>query len=479
VKKFSEEFGKDLLKAEAGKAPTISYLSQHWKSEIVLASTSLKSIGISSGRVLLRYSLTELNEEEKAQIESAFLAENERRKKMEEDFAVHKAKNDARAAMEEKYQKELEERQAAEKQQRDEEERKFHEQQREQHEQQIQSTSSAMDTSVHSNAASGGNGQSRADIERLEATLRVLNSSLRTGRSDTLVDTLLTENGTLRSDVDMEDLTKASRTPYQPPVNEFANFKFPEHKISVPYDTEPKIKEEINFPPPSDRRIIFFDRTLSEQKKKEIEEVDESVYETTVNDIKVLHRSLMEQTKGQRAFVPKSFIDAKNHQRKLDAYKNTVIRFLLPDNKAIQACFYSQESVSSIHDFIESLFAKQNIKYDLCFFLKEKLQRDNFKNLIDAGLAPKSNLILSIKENVEQVFDESQFLHVTFEDANALSAEWLSSNSKYEPYNPIVGPENQTSQNKRSAAASSSADDNNGPAPQRRNVDGMPKWLKR
>uniref|UniRef100_A0A914Y1W6 UBX domain-containing protein n=1 Tax=Panagrolaimus superbus TaxID=310955 RepID=A0A914Y1W6_9BILA len=184
----------------------------------------------------------------------------------------------------------------------------------------------------------------------------------------------------------------------------------------------------------------------------------------------------MDQTKGQRAFVPKSFIDAKNHQRKLDAYKNTVIRFLLPDNKAIQVCFYSQEAVSSIHDFIESLFVNQNIKYDLCFFLKEKLQRDKFKNLIDAGLAPKSNLILSIKENVEQVFDNSRFHLATLEEANALSAEWLSSNARYEPYNPTVGPESQTSQNKRSSTA---VDENHGPPPQRRNVDGLPKWLKR
>uniref|UniRef100_A0AC34FX75 Uncharacterized protein n=1 Tax=Panagrolaimus sp. ES5 TaxID=591445 RepID=A0AC34FX75_9BILA len=404
-------------------------------------------------------------------------------------------------------------------------------------------------------APSSGNSRSQGDIDRLEATLRILNSSLQTGRSDSLADTLLTEHGTLRSDIDMADLTRASQTPYQAPVNEFANFKFPEHKIAVTYDTgEPKIKEEINFPPPDDRRIIIFDRTLSEEKKKEIEEVDDSVYETTLNDVKALHRSLMDQTKGQRAFVPKAFIDAKNHQRKLDAYKNTVIRFLLPNNKAIQVCFYSQEAVSSIHDFIESVFITKDIKYVLCFFLKEKLQRDNFKNLIDAGLAPKSNLILSIKENVQQVLDESQFRHGTLEEANTISAEcsihdfiesvfitkdikyvlcfflkeklqrdnfknlidaglapksnlilsikenvqqvldesqfrhgtleeankisaeWLSSNSRYEPYNPTVGPESQTSQNKRSSAA---VDENQGPPPQRRNVEGLPKWLKR
>lgn len=152
-----------------------------------------------------------------------------------------------------------------------------------------------MDTSGYSSAVDT-NTQSQADIERLEATLRVLNSSLQSGRSDSLVDTLLTENGTIRSDVDMQDLTRAARTPHQPPVNEFANFKFPEHKISVPYDTdEPKIKEEIDFKPPLDRNVFFFDRVLPQEKRKELEEIDDSIYETTSKDIKALQRNLTEQ----------------------------------------------------------------------------------------------------------------------------------------------------------------------------------------
>uniref|UniRef100_A0AC34G4A8 Uncharacterized protein n=1 Tax=Panagrolaimus sp. ES5 TaxID=591445 RepID=A0AC34G4A8_9BILA len=125
LKKFSGEFGHDLLAEETGKAPTITYLNKHWKSKILLASTSLKSIGISSGRVLLRYSVTEFSENEKAEIERSLAAENERRKKMEEDFIQLKAKNDARAAMEAKYQKDFEERQAAEKQQRERDEEKM------------------------------------------------------------------------------------------------------------------------------------------------------------------------------------------------------------------------------------------------------------------------------------------------------------------------------------------------------------------
>lgn len=131
LKRFSVDFGVDLIKADQGKTPTLMYFNKQvwlslfshlyvqyvfqWKGESLLASTTLKSMGITSGRVLLRYSISEFSEAEKAQMEQTLLAENERRKKMTENFAKQKAENDARAILEAKYQKELEERNAAEK----------------------------------------------------------------------------------------------------------------------------------------------------------------------------------------------------------------------------------------------------------------------------------------------------------------------------------------------------------------------------
>lgn len=177
--------------------------------------------------------------------------------------------------------------------------------------------------------------------------------------------------------------------------------------------------------------------------------------------------------------MPKRFVDAKNRERKLNAYRNTVIRFLVPENKTIQAVFYSNESTDSVFQFIDSLLSSNSVKYDLVFFLKEKLPRDKFKNLIDSGLAPKSNLILSFKaaENLATVFKEGLLKNATVDEADSLSKSWLSVNSKFVPYNPMVGPESQTSQFKRNSEAA--GNDNEGPPPQRRNVEGLPKWFKR
>jgi len=278
----------------------------------------------------------------------------------------------------------------------------------------------------------------------------------------------------------MEDLTVAANTPYQPPQTDFSNFKFPDKKIEVPYDVqEEKIQEEINVDPPESRQAVIFERVLNEEKRKELEEVNDDIYETTMQDIKVLQKSLKEQANGQRALVPKRFVDAKNRERKFDAFKNTVIRFLLPENKTIQAVFYSKESAASVFDFIDSIISSTSVKYDLVFFLKEKLPRDKFKNLIDSGLAPKSNLILNFKtpQNLETVFKEGVLRNATVDEADLLSKNWLIVNSKFIPYNPMIGPESQTSQFKRNSEAA--GNDSEGPPPQRRNIEGLPKWFKK
>ncbi|KAE9556713.1 hypothetical protein FO519_000119 [Halicephalobus sp. NKZ332] len=480
---FSKEFQMDLSNPGEGKYASVTYLSKQWKGDAVLSSSTLKSMGIYSGGAVLRFSTCELSEEEKKAIDNLVAAVEERRKQLTQVYEQKKIENQQRIDMEARYQKELEEQQRIEeeKQRIQEEERRIQEKQRETEKNQRALNAQRMETDA-SVEGQNSRDQGSSEIERLEATLRILNSSLQSGRSDSLVDHLLSERGTLRTDVEMEDLTVAANTPYNPPVD-FSNFKFPDKKIEVSYAVEEeKIQEEIDVSPPESRQAVIFDRILSEEKRKEMEETDEAVYETTAQDIKILQRNLKDQASGQRAFVPKRFVDAKNRERKLNAYQNTVIRFILSENRTIQAVFYSKESTNSIFDFVESMLVSNSIKYDLVFFLKEKLTRDKFKNLIDSGLAPKSNLILRFGETISKekfgtIFKEGFLKEVTLDEADILSKEWLSVNSGFVPYNPMVHPESQGSQFKRNAEAA--GNDNEGPPPQRRNVEGLPKWFKK
>lgn len=185
---------------------------------------------------------------------------------------------------------------------------------------------------------------------------------------------------------------------------------------------------------------------------------------------------------NQRAFVPKKFIDEQNRKRKIISYKNTVIRFLLPENKTIQANFYSQESAESIYNFMDSILTTSDVKYELAFFLKEKVPKDCYKNLIDAGIAPKSNIIVNFKpqvsnEELEGLFNKKMIKITNMEEGDITSKDWLKVNTKFESYNPTIGAESQTSQIKR--RIETEENEQGGPPPQRRNLDGMPKWLKR
>uniref|UniRef100_A0A7E4VBG9 UBX domain-containing protein n=1 Tax=Panagrellus redivivus TaxID=6233 RepID=A0A7E4VBG9_PANRE len=480
---FSEDFSADLTAADDGMAPAINYLNSQWKGLTQLASTTLKSIGITSGRALLRYSAVQLSDAERAEIEAALEAEASRRRKLEENFERQKAENEARLALEVKYQREFDERQ---KLAEEEAAAKLSAESATATETVAEvstmtasgtsdGTSAASSTTTSAATSTGTTTSTLSEIERLEATLNVLNSSIATGRSDSLVDSLMTERGTLRTDVEMTDLTEAARRPFVPPVvNEFANFKFPDKKIVVPYDIQEDPKDkEIHFTAPESRNAVHFDRTIPEERRKEVEEVDDAVYETTVHDLKALQRGLNDQARSERAFVPRAFIDAQNRQRKLDAYKNTVIRFLLPENQAIQACFYSKEPVSRVFEFIESILAVA-VPFELCFFLREKLTNSNSTNLIDAGLAPKSNLIVKMSLPSETAAFKDIPM-VSLDEADLASTRWLAENGVFTPYVPSAPRESQTVQNKRAAETEIAA---GGPS-RRPEVSGLPKWLKR
>ena len=259
-------------------------------------------MGIYSGGAVLRFSTCELSEEEQKAIDSLVSAVEERRKQLNQVYEQKKIENQQRIDMEARYQKELEEKQRIQ-----EEEDRRREAERSQGASGYVFISfilciqcnicSNQRMEIEDNSSQPRNPQNQnSEIERLEATLRILNSSLQSGRSDSLVDHLLTERGTLRTDVEMEDLTTAANTPYQPPQMDFSNFKFPDKKIEVPYDVEEeKIQEEIAVDPPESRQAVIFERTVNEERKKEMEEVEEEVYETTLKDIKALQKSLKEQ----------------------------------------------------------------------------------------------------------------------------------------------------------------------------------------
>jgi hypothetical protein len=60
----------------------------------------LKSIGITSGRALLRYNVVVLSDEDRIELEEKLAKETERRKKLEEIYSKQKVENEHRAQLE-------------------------------------------------------------------------------------------------------------------------------------------------------------------------------------------------------------------------------------------------------------------------------------------------------------------------------------------------------------------------------------------
>lgn len=109
--------------------------------------------------------------------------------------------------------------------------------------------------------------------------------------------------------------------------------------------------------------------------------------------------------------MPKSFIDKKNKEKKIQAYRRTVIRIRFEEHVFVQGQFLSVEpglflfidfnlihfSVNSLFEFVVGLLQPNAPEFSLALVLNEKLTRSKDKDFIDVGLAPVATVMIFFK----------------------------------------------------------------------------------
>uniref|UniRef100_A0A0M3JE94 UBX domain-containing protein n=1 Tax=Anisakis simplex TaxID=6269 RepID=A0A0M3JE94_ANISI len=116
----------------------------------------------------------------------------------------------------------------------------------------------------------------------------------------------------------------------------------------------------------------------------------------------------------ERALIPREVLERKNRELRESAYKNTVIRFKLPD-------------VSRIFEFIGDLLLDKSKEFGLYLALSQQLKNDKNKNLFECSLVPTCTIFVRFRENCEDyvgLFSESLLKSATWEQANAASKQW-------------------------------------------------------
>lgn len=119
-----------------------------------------------------------------------------------------------------------------------------------------------------------------------------------------------------------------------------------------------------------ERHAILFSLNNSQPMSHE-EEMKDSFFDLTVNDIKVLLRDLRTQSQElENAPLMTAKMRELEHDNqtllKLNRYKTTVIRIQFANRLVLQGIFLPSDSVQQVMDFVRGFLNDPNMEFDLC-----------------------------------------------------------------------------------------------------------------
>lgn len=461
LKSFTSEFKEDLATTIDGSVPCIVYMNKRYTGA-ELAVNSLSSLGVASGKCLIRHMRVKLSDQELATMQAKLQEENERKKALDVNFVKLKAENAERDRLERLRQEAFD---------KDKESREKREQEQlraliPEPASNIQD-STVMDTtesqqrdvlqevpeqnpnswSFDGPAFSRQVPQNTMRMEELNRLLERVDHSLATPAVESRMDAMvnaLADGGRIslaevrtRADVAMEQEQE------EDPVEVFAN--------------------------PCDRQAVIYKKRARVQTTDEPMETEE-FFEVGIEDVRNMQKDLRKAVRDQTqaSFISKEYLAKKNRQLKLEAYKHTVIRISIGEH-ILQVYFNTAEQSSNLDLFLNNVLTRSGWKL---MFTNLKVVTNELKNFVDIELAPKSTLIASFGGQTVNAADVvHNVIEVTPEKADAMSADWLSLNKTFMPFNSTV---NDDRKQKRPQFQSSSSSSHSGPPAK----SAMPKWLQ-
>ncbi|CAJ0589722.1 unnamed protein product [Cylicocyclus nassatus] len=459
---FSEMFGENLTASQGELVPCCFYMNRQYSGEEELQHVTLSSIGIVSGRCLIRYQRLQLTDEQKAEIAWRLAEDAAKKEALLSHYAQKKTENEVRERLEATRLAQFEEEIRLER------ERKQAEQPQSSHSVPQSVAQPVTNPFVRDVLGSPPRNQSgwsfdapmfstapeSAGNDRLSNLNRLLHQ----------VDTSLTTPSFQQSERITNILADQGRVPLSRLAVE-----------AMEEDTTNAIPAASSVPPCDRQSVIFFREVEPDQVDSQL---TEEFFEVGIDDLKSRQKELHEEVQmlTQRALVPKVYISRKNREAKLDAYRHTVIRIPIGQERLIQANFNSGEPVSRLYEWVRSVLSR-NVPFSLHLVLNEPVEDTDAKNFVDMDLAPKSTVFLKLKDskiNIDTLISQ-RLLECTNEEANKLSADWLSVNTIFTPFVGVVVEGDRNG--KRPASSVHATTSEFVPPPQK--ATPAPKWLKR
>ncbi|ULT89667.1 hypothetical protein L3Y34_008229 [Caenorhabditis briggsae] len=456
LKDFTAEFGEDLATTVDGSVPCVVYMNKRYTGA-ELAVNSLSSLGVSTGKCLIRYMRVKLNAEELSAMETRLKEEMDRKKAMDANFSKLKAENEERNRLEQLRQEAFD---------KDKDERKKREE--EQLKAIIPETNAPenveIDTSGPQNrdvlrevpqqdpnswsfdgpAFSRPAQQNTMRLEELNRLLERTNNSLESSSHESRMDAMV------NALADGGRITLAEvRT-----------------RADIAMEQEQEVAEV--FGDSCDRQAVIFKKGSKVQAEEPME--TEEFFEVGLDDVRNMQKDLRKAVRDQTqaSFVSKDYLVKKNRQLKIDAYKHTVVRVNVGEH-ILQACFNTNEQSYKLDVFLKSVFKISDWKL---MFTNMKVVTSEVKNFVDLELAPKSTLIATFGGQTVNAADVVQNVsEVRQEEADRIASQWLSINKTFIPFNSTV---NDDRKQKRTTTDSTFSAPSSGPPAK----SAMPKWLQ-
>uniref|UniRef100_A0A1I7Z4Q8 UBX domain-containing protein n=1 Tax=Steinernema glaseri TaxID=37863 RepID=A0A1I7Z4Q8_9BILA len=478
LREFSSELTDIALQDGADGVPMCHYMNKQAKGELELQKTTLQSLGIVGGRVLIRYAKVYLSEDERAQIAKKLAELEEKKAERMKTFELKKLENERNqelvAKREERYAAEREKLKAMRLAEEEEEAKRKAEAMEER-----ATTGDSTSSAVTSTSNTDNTGSMNAsDTVSSDTVTNERIEHLRQNRVDT--GEFLPEANTIQGNGSLPEAS--TEFPLR-------DFKFPSAPSSSPIPkketvspTQPDAKkarvEEQAAPPlpeTSERNPLYFQ--LTPGLPRETEDVDDSFFEIRDDDLKTRQRMLSQEVRStsNQALVPQSFVEERKREQKQAAYRHSVIRFMLPDRSHLQGNFISTESTSELYKFVrQCLVFPEGKSFSLILPAICKVADSPTDDLLKKNIAPKSTLHVKIDTGVEISVKEN-VTRVTVSEADEQSKQWLSGNTLFIPLEPVIqhnGEELRTAESRQSGGG-------NFPSRPHTAKKNMPKWFKK
>ncbi|WKY09319.1 hypothetical protein Q1695_002017 [Nippostrongylus brasiliensis] len=468
LQRFSQSGGEDLTVCGDSLAPSCSYMNRQYTGPLELQRTTLASIGILSGKCLIRYQRIALSKEQLDEIAARIASESAHKEAMLAAYAEKKAENEAREKLEAARLARFEEELRLEKERKSAE--AATEEPMETDNQPAQSTAPVFSRDLLGSPPRNNSGWSfdapvfstapvsqHAREDRLSTLNRLLHQ----------VDTSLSSPNP-ETDRITNILAERGRIP-------LSRIAVEASRIEQENEAAATVAAVAAGPvAPCERRAVIFQRQSDGQAENEL---SDEFFEVRVDDLKVRQKELREEVKltTQRALVPSKYIKQKNRERKLAAYPHTVIRLPLGNEKVVQLQFLSAEPVSRLFEWIRNTTSR-NAQFTLSL-VNLKIKESDTENFVDADLAPKSTVLVKFKDSssFESHLQKDALKECSQDEANRMSSEWLSHNTVFKPYTAVVEEDERTT--KRPASTMPGASSDIAPPPQK--ATAAPRWLKK